>query len=212
MLLSERYRTTKDERKGRFENPTCYDVENDEDVTGWRANELNTRCIHTQDRRVLKNAQRNGKLDISNVHDGLVYDTMMNRRSALVTDLMNYLALATNDSGYIKIAYSRYTHNITFYYDFRLNAFDGKIVDALRASFYDYIDVSSAFPEYVKAFGTKPELEIFNEYAGSNEDRFILELSYIKDTDVDLTVPKETREQFCLIRQKKLKLFCQKEK
>lgn len=204
MLLSERYRTTKDERKGRFENPSCYDVENDEDVTGWRANELNTRCMHTQDRKVLKNAQRNGKLYISNVHDGLVYDTMMRRRAALVTDLMNDLAFATNNSGYIKIAYSRYTHNISFYYDFRLNAFDGKIVDAVRAAFHDYIDVSSAFPEYVQAFGTKPELEIFSEYAGSNEDRFILELSYIKDTDVDLTVPRETREQFLLDKAKEV--------
>ena len=205
MLLSERYRTTKDERKGRFENPTCYDVENDEDATGWRANELNTRVMHTQDRRVLKNAQKNGRLDISNVHDGLVYDTMMNRRAALVTDLMNDLALDTNNpSCYVKIAYSRFTHNITFYYDFRLNAFDGKIVDAVRAAFYDYIDVSSAFHEYVEAFGTKPELEIFNEYAGSNEDRFILELTYIKDTDVDLTVPKETREQFLLDKAKEI--------
>ena len=204
MLLSERYRTTKDERKGRFENPTCYDVENDEDVTGWRANELNTRVMHTQDRRVLKNAQRNGRLDISNASDS-VYYTMKNRRAALVTDLINDLALDTNNpSRYIKIAYNRYTHNVTFYYDFRLNAFDGKIVDALRASFYDYIDVSSAFPEYVEAFGTKPKLEIFNEFSSSNEDRFILELTYIKDKDVDLTVPRETREQFLLDKAKEV--------
>ena len=204
MLLSERYRTTKDERKGRFENPSVYDVNSDEDVTGWRADEINTRYMHKQDRKALQNAQRNGRLDISNVHDGLVYDTMRNRRAALVTDLMNDLALETNHSGYIKIAYSRYTHNISFYYDFRLNAFDGKIVDAVRAAFHDYIDVSSAFPEYVEAFGTKPELEIFSEYAGSNEDRFILELSYIKDKDVDLTVPRETREQFLLDKAKEV--------
>ena len=54
MLLSEHYRTTKDERRGRFANPSYYDAENDEDVTGWRANELNTRSMYKQDRRVLK--------------------------------------------------------------------------------------------------------------------------------------------------------------
>ena len=54
MLLSERYRTTKDERRGRFANTSYYDAENDEDVTGWRANALNTRSMYKQDRRVLK--------------------------------------------------------------------------------------------------------------------------------------------------------------
>lgn len=202
MLFSERYRTTKDERKGRFANPTYYDVENDEDATGWRANELNTRSMLKQDRKVIKNAQKNGNIDLSNVRDGLLYDTMRRRRAALVTDLMNDLAL--DSSSYIKIAYSRYTHNVSFYYDFKLDAFDGKVVDAVRAAFYDYIDVSSAFPEYVEAFGTKPALEIFSEYAGSNEDRFILELSYFKDTEVDLTVPREVRKQFLIDKAKEV--------
>lgn len=205
MLLSERYRTTKDERRGRFANPSYYDVENDEDVTGWRANELNTRSMYKQDRRVLKNsAERNGIIDISKVRYGSIYDAMMNRRTALITDLMNDLALATNNSGYIKIAYSRYTHNISFYYDFRLNAFDGKIKAAVLAAFNNFIDVSSAFPEYVQAFGAQPKLKIFNAYAGSDESRFTLEISSIDDTDVDLTVPREIRKQFLLDKAKEV--------
>lgn len=207
MLLSERYRTTKDERRGRFENPSYYDAENDEDVTGWRANELNTRNMHTQDRRVLKRDKKNGRLDISQVN--YVYDAkaaiMMNRRAALITDLMNDLELATNHlSNYIQIVYSRYTHRIYFYYNFRLNAFDGKIKKAVLAAFHDVIDVSSAFPEYVQAFGSQPELKIFGEYAGSDESKFILQLSSIEDTDVDLTVPREIRKQFLLDKAKEV--------
>lgn len=207
MLLSERYRTTKDERKGRFANPSYYDSENDEDVTGLRANELNTRSMHNQDRRVLKNAERNDKLGIWKVHygSGSVDDAMMNRRAALITDLMNDLELATNHlSRYIQIVYSRYTHRIYFYYNFRLNAFDGKVVDAVRTAFNDFIDVSSAFPEYVQAFGTQPKLKIFGEYAGSNESRFILEVGSIKDTVVDLTVPRAIRKQFLLDKAKEV--------
>lgn len=207
MLLSERYRTTKDERRGRFANPSYYDSENDEDVTGLRANELNTRSMHNQDRRVLKNATRNGKLDIWKVHySSSVDDAMMNRRAALITDLMNDLELATNHlSRYIQIVYSRYTHRIYFYYNFRLNAFDGKVVDAVRTAFNDFIDVSSAFPEYVQALGTQPKLKIFSKSAIiSNESRFILELSSIKDTDIDLTVPREIRKQFLLDKAKEV--------
>ena len=205
MLLSERYRTTKDERRGRFANPSYYDAENDEDVTGWRANELNTRNMHTQDRRVLKNsAERNGKLDISKVRYGAVDDAMMNRRTALITDLMNDLELATNHlSNYIQIVYSRYTHRIYFCYDFRLNALDGKIVNAVLATFNNLIDVSSAFPEYVQAFGT-PRLQIFNKFASRNESRIVLHLSSIEDTDVDLTVPREIRKQFLLDKAKEV--------
>lgn len=207
MLLSERYRTTKDERRGRFEKPSYYDSENDEDVTGWRANELNTRRMYKQDRRVLKNTKRNGKLDISKGYYGSsVDDAMMNRRAALITDLMNDLELATNHvSNYIKIVYSRYTHRIYFDYDFRLKAFDGKVVDAVRAAFNDFIDVSSAFPEYVQALGTTPKLQIFIKSASiSNDSRFILELSSIKDTDVDLTVPRAIRKQFLLDKAKEV--------
>lgn len=208
MLLSERYRTTKDERRGRFANPSYYDSENDEDATGLRANELNTRSMHNQDRRVLKNATRNGKLDISKVHYGSVDDAMMNRRAALITDLMTDLEWATKQkqlSNYIKIVYSRYTHRIYFDYEFRLKGFDGKVVDAVRAAFNDFIDVSSAFPEYVQALGTTPKLQIFIKSAIiSNESRFILELSSIKDTDVDLTVPREIRKQFLLDKAKEV--------
>ena len=198
MLLSERYRTTKDERRGRFENPSYYDAENDEDVTGWRANELNTRNMHTQDRRVLKNAQRDGRLNIAKVHYGSVEGAMLNRRAALITDLLNELALNTNSSShFIKIDYSRYSRHIVFYYNLRLNAFDDKIVNAVLAAFNNFIDVSSAFPEYVQAFGT-PRLQIFNKFASRNESRIVLHLSSIKDTDVDLTVPSEIRKQFLL--------------
>lgn len=205
MLLSERYRTTKDERRGRFANPSYYDAENDEDATGLRANELNTRNMHTQDRRVLKNAQRNGKLDISQVHYGSVDGAMLNRRAILITDLMKDLELATNhSSNYIHIAYSRYTHRIYFEYDFKLNAFDGKVVDAVRTAFHNFIDVSSAFPEYVQALGTQPKLTIFSKFARSNESRFILEVGSIKDTDVDLTVPREIRKQFLLDKAKEV--------
>ena len=206
MLLSERYRTTKDERRGRFENPSYYDAENDEDATGWRANELNTRSMYKQDRRVLKRDKKNGRLDISKARDGSVYyDAMMNRRAALLTDLMNDLELATNHfSNYIQIVYSRYTHKIYFNYNLRLNAFDGKIKAAVRAAFHDFIDVSSAFPEYVQAFGTQPKLKIFGEYAGSDESKFILEISSIDDTDVDLTVPREIRKQFLLDKAKEV--------
>lgn len=179
MLLSERYRTTKDERMGRFANPSYYDAENDEDVTGWRANELNTRSMYKQDRKVLKNSA-----------------TMLNRRAALITDLINELKLNTNSSShFIKIVYSRFSHRIYFYYNFRLNAFDDKIKDAVLAAFHNFIDVSSAFPEYVQAFDAQPKLQIF---AGSDESRFILEISSIDDTDVDLTVPREIRKQFLL--------------
>ena len=205
MLLSERYRTTKDERRGRFENPSYYDAENDEDVTGWRANELNTRSMYKQDRKVLKNAKRNEIIDISKVRYGSVYDAMMNRRAALITDLMNDLKLATNHfSNYIQIVYSRYTHRIYFYYNLRLNALDGKIKKAVRAAFHDFIDVSSAFPEYVQAFGAQPTLKIFSKFAGSDESRFILEICSIKDTDVDLTVPREIRKQFLLDKAKEV--------
>ena len=205
MLLSERYRTTKDERMGRFENPSYYDAENDEDVTGWRANELNTRSMYKQDRKVLKNYKRNGRLDISKARDGSVDDAMMNRRDALITDLMNDLELATNHfSNYIQIVYSRLSRRIYFNYNFRLNAFDGKIKAAVRAAFHDFIDVSSAFPEYVQAFGAQPKLKIFSEYAGSDESRFSLELRCINDTDVDLTVPREIRKQFLLDKAKEV--------
>ena len=206
MLLSERYRTTKDERKGRFENPSYYDAENDEDATGWRANELNTRSMYKQDRKVLKNnAERNGRLDISKARDGSVDDAMMNRRDALLTDLMNDLELATNHfSNYIQIVYSRLSPRIYFYYNLRLNALDGKIKAAVRAAFHDFIDVSSAFPEYVQAFGAQPKLKIFGEYAGSDESKFILEVISIKDTDVDLTVPREIRKQFLLDKAKEV--------
>ena len=206
MLLSERYRTTKDERRGRFENPSYYDAENDEDATGWRANELNTRSMYKQDRKVLKNnAERNGRLDISKVRYGAVDDAMMNRRDVLITDLMNDLELATNHfSNYIQIVYSRLSHRIYFYYNLRLNAFDGKIKAAVRAAFHDFIDVSSAFPEYVQAFGAQPKLKIFGEYAGSDESKFILEVISIKDTDVDLTVPREIRKQFLLDKAKEV--------
>ena len=202
MLLSERYRTTKDERLGRFENPSYYDAENDEDVTGWRANELNTRNMYKQDRKVLKNYEKNGRLDISKVRYGSVDDAMMNRRAALLTDLMNDLELATNHfSNYIQIVYSKYTRRIYFYYNFRLNAFDDKIKDAVLAAFHNFIDVSSAFPEYVQAFDAQPRLQIF---AGSDESRFILEVISIKATDVDLTVPREIRKQFLLDKAKEI--------
>lgn len=203
MLLSERYRTTKDERMGRFENPSYYDAENDEDVTGWRANELNTRSMYKQDRNVLKNsAERNGIIDISKVRYGSVYDAMMNRRAALITDLMNDLELATNHfSNYIQIKYSRLSRRIYFYYNFRLNTLDGKIKAAVLAAFYNFIDVSSAFPEYVQAFDAQPRLQIF---AGSDESRFILEVRSIEDTDVDLTVPREIRKQFLLNKAKEV--------
>lgn len=208
MLLSERYRTTKDERIGRFANPSYYDSENDEDVTGLRANELNTRSMYNQDRKVLKNADRNCKLGSWKVYygSGSVDDVMMNRRAVLITDLMKDLELATNHlSNYIKIVYSRYTHRIYFDYDFRLKAFDGKVVDAVRAAFNDFIDVSSAFPEYVQAFGTTPKLQIFIKSPSiSNDSRFILELSSIKDTDIDLTVPREIRKQFLLDKAKEV--------
>ena len=197
MLLSERYRTTKDERRGRFANTSYYDAENDEDATGSRANELNTRNMHTQDRRVLKNAQRDGRLNIAKVRYGSVDGAMLNRRAALITDLINELELNTNSSShFIKIDYSRYSRYIVFYYNFRLNAFDDKIVDAVLAAFNNFIDVSSAFQEYVQAFGT-PRLQIF-KVASRNESRFILEVSSIRDTDVDLTVPSEIRKQFLL--------------
>ena len=209
MLLSERYRTTKDERRGRFEKPSYYDAENDEDATGLRANELNTRSMYNQDRRVLKNAERNGKGGIWKVHySSSVDDAMMHRRAVLITDLMTDLEWATKQkqlSNYIKIVYSRYTHRIYFDYEFRLKAFDGKVVDAVRAAFNDFIDVSSAFPEYVQALGTTPKLQIFIKSAIiSNESRFILELSSIKDTDVDLTVPREIRKQFLLDKAKEV--------
>lgn len=207
MLLSERYRTTKDERRGRFENPSYYDAENDEDATGWRANELNTRRMYKQDRKVLKNsAERNGIIDISKVGYGSVDDAMMNRRAALITDLMNDLELATNHfSNYIQIVYSRLSHRIYFYYNFRLNvALAGKIKAAVRAAFHDFIDVSSAFPEYVQAFDAQPKLKIFGEYTGSDESKFILEVRSIKDTDVDLTVPREIRKQFLLDKAKEV--------
>ena len=205
MLLSERYRTTKDERSGRFENPSYYDAENDEDVTGWRANELNTRSMYKQDRRVLKNDKRNGRLDISKVRYGAVDVAMTNRRTALITDLMNDLELATNHlSNYIQIVYSRLSRRIYFNYNFRLNALDGKIKAAVLAAFHNFIDVSSAFPEYVQAFGAQPKLKIFGEYAGSDESKFILEISSIKDTDVDLTVPREIRKQFLLDKAKEV--------
>lgn len=206
MLLSERYRTTKDERRGRFENPSYYDAENDEDVTGWRANELNTRSMYKQDRKVLKNDKKNGRLDISKARDSSVYyDAMMNRRAALITDLMNDLELATHHfSNYIQIVYSRYSHRIYFYYNLRLNALDGKIKKAVLAAFHNFIDVSSAFPEYVQAFGAQPKLKIFGEYAGSDESKFILEISSIDDTDVDLTVPREIRKQFLLDKAKEV--------
>ena len=204
MLLSERYRTTKDERNGRFENPSYYDAENDEDVTGWRANELNTRSMYKQDRRVLKRDKKNGRLDISIAHYD--YDTkaaiMMNRRAALITDLMNDLELATNHlSNYIQIKYGRFSRRIYFDYNFRLNAFDDKIKDAVLAAFHNFIDVSSAFPEYVQAFDAQPRLQIF---AGSDESRFILEVISIKATDVDLTVPREIRKQFLLDKAKEI--------
>lgn len=207
MLLSERYRTTKDERNGRFENPSYYDAENDEDVTGWRANELNTRSMYKQDRKVLKRDKKNGRLDISIAHYD--YDTkaaiMMNRRAALITDLMNDLELATNHfSNYIQIVYSRLSRRIYFNYNFRLNAFDGKIKDAVLAAFHNFIDVSSAFPEYVQAFDAQPRLKMFGEYAGSDESKFILEISSIDDTDVDLTVPREIRKQFLLNKAKEV--------
>ena len=207
MLLSERYRTTKDERSGRFENPSYYDAENDEVATGRRANELNTRSMYKQDRNVLKRNKKNGRLDISIAHYD--YDTkaaiMMNRRAALITDLKNDLELATNHlSNYIQIVYSRYTHRIYFCYNFRLNAFDGKIKAAVLAAFNDFIDVSSAFPEYVQAFGAQPKLKIFSKFAGSDESRFILEVISIKDTDVDLTVPREIRKQFLLDKAKEV--------
>lgn len=207
MLLSERYRTTKDERRGRFKNPSYYDAENDEDVTGWRANELNTRSMYKQDRKVLKRDTKNGRFDISKVN--YVYDAkaaiMMNRRAALITDLMNDLELATNHlSNYIQIKYGRFSRRIYFYYNFKLNAFDSKIKAAVRAAFHDFIDVSSAFPEYVQAFGAQPKLKIFGEYAGSDESRFILEVISIKDTDVDLTVPRERRKQFLLDKAKEV--------
>ena len=203
MLLSERYRTTKDERRGSFANPSYYDAENDEDVTGWRANELNTRSMYKQDRRVLKNsAERNGIIDISKVRYGSIYDAMMNRRAALITDLMNDLELATNHfSNYIQIKYSSVSSRIYFYYNFRLNALDGKIKKAVLAAFHDFIDVSSAFPEYVQAFDAQPKLQIF---AGSDESRFILEVRSIEDTDVDLTVPREIRKQFLLDKAKEV--------
>ena len=205
MLLSERYRTTKDERSGRFENPSYYDAENDEDVTGWRANELNTRSMYKQDRRVLKNDKRNGRLDISKVRYGAVDVAMTNRRTALITDLMNDLELATNHlSNYIQIVYSRLSRRIYFNYNFRLNALDGKIKAAVLAAFHNFIDVSSAFPEYVQAFDAQPKLKIFGEYAGSDESKFILEISSIKDTDVDLTVPREIRKQFLLDKAKEV--------
>jgi hypothetical protein len=203
MLLSERYRTTKDERMGRFANPSYYDTENDEDVTGWRANELNTRSMYKQDRHVLKRDKKNGRLDISKVRYGAVDDAMMNRRATLITDLMYALELATNHlSNYIQIVYSKLSHRIYFCYNFRLNALDGKIKKAVLAAFHDVIDVSSAFPEYVQAFGSQPELKIFA--AGSDESRFILYLYSIDDTDVDLTVPREIRKQFLLDKAKEV--------
>lgn len=208
MLLSERYRTTKDERRGRFENPSYYDAENDEYATGWRANALNTRSMYKQDRNVLKNnAERNGRLDISKVNYvyGAKAAIMMNRRAALLTDLMNDLELATNHfSNYIQIKYGRFSRRIYFYYNFRLNAFDDKIKAAVRAAFHDFIDVSSAFPEYVQAFGAQPRLKIFSEYAGSDESKFTLEVRSIEDTDVDLTVPREIRKQFLLDKAKEI--------
>jgi hypothetical protein len=139
------------------------------------------------------------------VRYGSVDDAMMNRRAALLTDLMNDLELATNHfSNYIQIVYSRYSHRIYFHYNFRLNALDGKIKDAVLAAFHDFIDVSSAFPEYVQAFGAQPRLKIFGEYAGSDESKFILEVISIKDTDVDLTVPREIRKQFLLDKAKEV--------
>jgi hypothetical protein len=191
---------------GRFANPSYYDAENDEDVTGWRANELNTRSMYKQDRNVLKNsAEKNGIIDISKVRYGSVYDAMINRRTALITDLMNDLELATNHfSNYIQIVYSRLSHRIYFYYNFRLNAFDGKIKDAVLAAFHDFIDVSSAFPEYVQAFGAQPKLQIFIKSARSDESKFILYLRSIEDTDVDLTVPREIRKQFLLDKAKEV--------
>lgn len=133
---------------------------------------------------------------------GSVDDAMMNRRAALITDLMNDLELATNHfSNYIQIVYSKYTRRIYFYYNFRLNAFDDKIKDAVLAAFHNFIDVSSAFPEYVQAFDAQPRLQIF---AGSDESRFILEVISIKATDVDLTVPREIRKQFLLDKAKEI--------
>ena len=205
MLLSERYRTTKDERIGRFANPSYYDAENDEDVTGWRANELNTRSMYKQDRKVLKNAERNGRLNISKVRYGAVDDAMTNRRTALITDLMNDLELATNHlSNYIQIVYSRISRRIYFNYNLRLNAFEGKIRNAVRAAFHDFIDVSSAFPEYVQAFDAQPKLKMFVAYTGSDESRFTLEVISIEDTDVDLTVPREIRKRFLLNKAKEI--------
>ena len=202
MLLSERYRTTKDERRGRFEKPSYYDAENDEDATGLRANELNTRSMYNQDRRVLKN--RNWQ-HTKGYYGSSIDNAMMSRRAVLITDLMTDLEWATKQlSNYIHIAYSRYTHRIYFDYDFRLKAFDGKVVDAVRAAFNDFIDVSSAFPEYVQALGTQPTLQIFSKFASSNESSFILELGSIKDTDVDLTVPREIRKQFLLDKAKEV--------
>lgn len=203
MLLSERYRTTKDERRGRFEKPSYYDSKNDEDVTGLRANELNTHSMHDQDRRVLKNMNWQYT---KGYYGSSVNNEMMGRRAALITDLMNDLKWATKQlSNDITIVYSRYTHRIYFYYDFRLKAFDGKVVDAVRAAFNDFIDVSSAFPEYVQALDTTPpNLKIFSKFASSNESRFILELGSIKDTDVDLTVPREIRKQFLLDKAKEV--------
>lgn len=202
MLLSERYRTTKDERRGRFANPSYYDAENDEDVTGLRANELNTRSMYNQDRRVLNNMNWQYT---KGYYGSSVAAAMMHRRAVLINDLMKDLELATNHlSNYIQIEYSKFTHRIYFRYDFRLNAFDGKVVDAVLAAFHDVIDVSSAFPEYVQALGTQPKLEIFSKLASSNESRFILEVGSIKDTVVDLTVPREIRKQFLLDKAKEV--------
>lgn len=202
MLLSERYRTTKDERRGRFANPSYYDSENDEDVTGLRANELNTRGMYKGDRRVLKNMNWQ---HTKGYYGSSVDNAMMSRRAVLITDLLKDLEWATNhSSNYIHIAYNKFTHRIYFEYDFRLNAFDGKIVDAVRAAFHDFIDVSSAFPEYVQALGTQPTLNIFSRFASSNESRFTLELGSIGDTVVDLTVPREIRKQFLLDKAKEV--------
>lgn len=67
----------------------------------------------------------------------------------------------------------------------------------MLAAFNNFIDVSSAFPEYGHAFGA-PRLQIFNKFSSRNESRFVLHLSSIEDTDVDLTVPSEIRKQFLL--------------
>lgn len=202
MLLSERYRTTKDERRGRFANPSYYDSENDEDVTGLRANELNTRSMHNQDRRVLKNMNWQ---HLKGYYGGSVDKAMMGRRAALITDLMFDFRADTNHlSNYIHIAYDKFTHKIVFYYNFRLNAFDGKIVDAVLDAFHYFIDVSSAFPEYVQALGAQPKLKIFSRFAGRTESSFFLDVSSIKDTDVDLTVPREIRKQFLLDKAKEV--------